>query len=297
MGSASYVLYFFALPGPPDWTPILWSFTFIAVNGQKIYEILVERKGSAEFTAEQEMTYTNYFQPHGVTRKQFEYIHQKARTIHLKKGDVLVREGDQMKDVFLVTSGKTRAHHLGRRLTAVSYTAQPKVELRGGTSGAWVGEMAFFEQDWQKHDDEGNDNQGEGGQSKATPRVRRRETPTGRAMYTIVAEVDDTTVLAWSHDDMQTLLDRSADMRAALTRAMTAAIVSKVVGFTHSRKAASASPWSSVSWLNRLWPWSRDDDEDEDEEERAVVETSEPHKVEVKDKPIYQLADAKNCPS
>ena len=282
-GSASFVLYCLALPGRRDWTPILWSFTFIAVNGQKIYEILVERKGSVVLTAPQEMTYKNYFQPHGLTRKQFEYIIKKTRTIHLKKGDVLIREGEQMKDVFLVTSGKTRAHHLGRRLTAVSFTPEPKTPMKGGTSGAWVGEMAFFEQDWHKHDGDGESIETTKG---GKPSVVRRKTE--RAMYTIVALEDDTTVLAWSHQDMQALLERSGDMRAAMTRCMTSAIVSKVVRFTDSKKAASAAP--TVTWLGSLWPWTRRGGTDEE----RVVETPEPPKVEVKDKPAYTLPEVKN---
>ena len=139
-GSFSYVVYCFALPGPRDWAPILWSLTFIAVNGQKIYQILVERKGSVVLNAEQQAIYENYFQPHGLTLKQFQYINEKAHTIRLKKGDVLVREGEQMKDVFLVTSGKTRAHHMGRRLTAVSF-APPKEkerDLQAAASGVSV---------------------------------------------------------------------------------------------------------------------------------------------------------------
>lgn len=139
-GSLSYVVYFFALPGKRDWAPILWSLTFIAVNGQKIYQILVERKGSVVLNDEQQAIYENYFQPHGLTLKQFEYIIEKARPIRLKKGDVLVREGEQMKDIFLVTSGKTRAHHLGRRLTAVSFTPRKEKDkdLQAAASGVSV---------------------------------------------------------------------------------------------------------------------------------------------------------------
>ena len=137
-GSLSYVIYFFALPGPRDLTPILWSFTFIAVNGHKIYQILVERKGSVELTTEQRTIYENYFQPHGFSLKQFHYVMEKARTIRLKRGEVLIREGDIMKDVFLVTSGKTRAHHLGRRLTAVSFAPEKPSDQQSATAGVRV---------------------------------------------------------------------------------------------------------------------------------------------------------------
>jgi hypothetical protein len=61
-----------------------------------------------------------------------------------------------------------------------------------------------------------------------------------------VAE-EDCTVLRWSHDDMQDLMARSTDMRAALTRAMTAAIVAKVINFTVSRSSAKTT-WAT--WLD-----------------------------------------------
>lgn len=71
------------------------------------------------------------------------------------------------------------------------------------------------------------------------------------AMYTIVAQ-EDCTVLRWSHADMQALMERSTDMRAALTRAMTAAIVAKVINFTVSRASAKAT-WAT--WLDD-WKYS-----------------------------------------
>uniref|UniRef100_A0A7S3L5H0 Cyclic nucleotide-binding domain-containing protein n=1 Tax=Amphora coffeiformis TaxID=265554 RepID=A0A7S3L5H0_9STRA len=290
-GSVSFILYCLTLPGPRDWTPIFWTSTFIAVNGKKIYDIFVERKGSVKLTAGQETTYKNYFEQHGVTRKQFEYIIQKSRTIQLRKGEVLIREGDPMNNVYLVTSGKTRAHHLGRRLTAVSYTTEPKMQLKGGASGAWVGEMAFFEQDWQKHDGDGESSKTPKESNQETGKTTAARQKRERAMYSIVALEDDTTVLAWSHKDMKALLERSPDMRSVLTQAMTAAIVSKVVGFTDSKKAASAS---SLIWLGSLWPWTRRSAVDGTGDVERIVETAEPPKVEVKEKPVYDLPDAKN---
>jgi hypothetical protein len=66
-----------------------------------------------------------------------------------------------------------------------------------------------------------------------------------RSMYTIVAQ-EDCVVLRWRHDAMESLMKKSTDMRAALTRAMTAAIVGKVINFTVSRSKA-AQTWAT--WL------------------------------------------------
>lgn len=293
-----------ALPPPRDWTPILWSLTFLAVNGQKIYQILVERRGSAVLTANEQGMYSSYFQPHGITMKQFQYIMEKARTIRLQKGDILIREGAVMRDVFLVTAGQTRAHFLGRRLTAVSYEPQQQQQQQRGGGGedrrasgaAWVGEMAFIERNWNKEENinsKTNNQHADGpsnGDGETSLVLPRKSVATERAMYTIVALEDDTTVLAWSHADMEALLERSSDMRAGLTRAMTASIVGKVVGFAKSKKAAASR--TMASWLGSLsWFWGNNNHDDA----TRIVETSEPPKVAVGDKSVYTLSDGKDC--
>lgn len=122
-GSLSSVIYFSSLPAAKrSWTPILWSLTFASVNGFKIYQILVERKAPVDLPTDQLDVYQRHFEPHGTTPKQFEIIVKKAQTIRLKRGEVLIGEGEPLRKVYLVTTGRTRAHHLGRRLTAVSYT-------------------------------------------------------------------------------------------------------------------------------------------------------------------------------
>ena len=290
-GSLSSVVYFLS-QAQRSMMPILWSLTFASVNGFKIYQILVERKAKVNLPAEQLDVYRRQFEPHAITPKQFQYIMQKAETIKLKKGDVLIREGEVLRNVYLVTKGHTRAHHMGRRLTAVSYTHDPMTTTAASTtphsagsgdhrpahagppsggSGAWIGEMAFFERNWYQDEEspvsavESVDKNGKK-PTKGKANIKDNEdasnqvpvqsvSTTERAMYTIVALEDDTTVLSWSHADMQALMDRSADMKAALTRAMTAAIVSKVVGFTMSRKATGGGG-GPAAWVGRLWAGS-----------------------------------------
>ena len=152
--------------------------------------------------------------------------------------------------------------------------------------------MAFFELQWEKNHNNAEDD----GQNDAqVAEVRRKPPATERAMYTVVALEDDTTVLAWSHADMQALLDRSSDMRAALTRAMTAAIVGKVVGFANSKKKTSRS-WSTLS----LWPFSwgsnnsisSSSSSTKDPSQPArVTETSAAPKVAVRKRPVYNVSD------
>jgi len=95
-----------------------------------------------------------------------------------------------------------------------------------------------------------------------------RETKTKNSLYTIMV-TDDCTALRWTHGDMEKLMRQSTDMRAALTRAMTAAIVGKVIHFTVSR-SQSRRTWSA--WLND-WQHSagaRIEVDDEDNETQKL---------------------------
>jgi hypothetical protein len=127
---------------------------------------------------------------------------------------------------------------LGRYLTAASSTPvnnnnhhhhhDDHSHSHNDNSGAWVGEMAFIEACW------GNNNNND-----SAPR-------TVNAMYTVVAK-EDCIVWRWTHDEMERLMARSPDMRDALTRAMTSAIVGKVISFTISRSSARPT-WQT--WLD-----------------------------------------------
>eukprot|EP00986_Skeletonema_menzelii_P018726 scaffold26688_cov129-Skeletonema_menzelii.AAC.3 len=104
--------------------------------------------------------------------------------------------------------------------------------------------------------------------------------PITRFISTIVA-VEEVEVIEWSFDEMQKLLQVSNDMQGALTRAMTAAIVGKVVNFMVSRQAAIPQ-WSTMldNW-RAVGPLRTDrfvsddggggDVEDEEEEEKDIL--------------------------
>ena len=225
------------------WPPVAWSGLFTVVNGLKIFEILHERNAKVYMTAEKEKVFVDHFMPHGITPKQFERIERKAKGFKLKKGDFLIRKGYKLDHLYLVIEGSTRAHLLGRQITAASTNPYTKGHRKqGGDSGAWVGEMGFLNSFWEKEqlklkrktEDSGED---------VTKGITK-----GIAIYTIVAD-EDCTVMSWSHDDMAELMESSNDMRSALTRAMTSALVGKVVNLSVSRTSTG---------LPRLTDWLSD---------------------------------------
>jgi CRP-like cAMP-binding protein len=333
-GSLCAIVYHVATP-PLRIPPLLWSGTFAAVNGYKIYEIMQEREGSVQLTTEQEQMYSQFFMPHGVTPKQFEMIYAKAEVVYVKKGTFLVRQNETFHHVFLVVSGTTRASALGRFLTAASTTPTAHEERAGGDSGAWIGEMCLLERVWvkdqkslpmpvaspsspqthtTKHQLDGVDSTRhtavgytdpgllEGnkrplaesdktgatkpnGGSKPIDRASSELPPSDqqapqhklvacRSMHTIVAQ-EDCVVLRWKHADMERLMEKSTDMRAALTRAMTAAIVGKVINFTVSRSKA-AQTWGT--WLSD-WKYNAGAEVYIDEDGKPSTEGSNPENL------------------
>jgi CRP-like cAMP-binding protein len=206
-------------------------------------------------TDDQERAFVEFFMPHGVTPKQFERIDKKAKRFKLKKGELLVRKGDKLDHVYLIIEGSTQAHILGRRLTAASTNDDTRGDqLQGGDSGAWAGEMAFLKRFWEKEQgktvlvasaqSEGKTNNDAENESPSDGGVGKRESSI--AIYTIMAH-EDCTIMSWSHEDMEELMETSVDLRSALTRAMSSALVGKVVNLTISRAEHERVPW--LVWL------------------------------------------------
>ena len=90
--------------------------------------ILQERTGSVNLSEEQEKVYVDHFLTHGITPKQFELIDEKATKFQLKKGQYLIRKGEKLNNVYLVIQGTTKAHILGRHLTAGKFIHELKSE-------------------------------------------------------------------------------------------------------------------------------------------------------------------------
>jgi len=237
-GSLSSVAYFL-LSSPIRWAPIAWSSLFATVNGVKIYKILYERNAQVVLTEHEQDIFVEHFMPSGLTPKQFELLVRKASTLKVKKGDLIVKQGDPLNEIYLVVKGKTRAQYMGRRLTAVSSAPGHREKKVGGDAGAWIGEMTFLEKFGLK-------------EMKKESQAKL----SGDAIYTIVAG-SDCEVLVWSHEDIEALMKSSTDLRASMTRAMTAPIVGKVINFTVSM-GNQKGVWAS--WLND-WKFSGENTE------------------------------------
>lgn len=218
------------------WPSVLWSMIFASVNATKIFSIFHERTAVVHMTDEQERIFVDYFMNHGVTPLQFTWVEKKAQVLLVDKGETLIKKGDVIDRIFLVIHGSTHAHIRGKRLTAASSSPQTRGDqLEGGDSGAWIGELAFLDWFYGRHDD------------KTDRDVQRGKLGRGVALYEIVAD-EDSKVLSWTHEAMEELMETSTDLRAALTRATTAAVVAKVVNLTTGDIDMKKRSW--ISWLS-----------------------------------------------
>lgn len=269
--------------------PILWPSISGSVNLFFITRVLEERHSSVRLTQQQEDVYIKYFLPHGMTPKQFVNTYDLAELKVYPKGSTIIHPGHENHHVYLIIHGKTIRNLHGRKLLEISSAGDGM--FPNATAGDWYGEMCFLEEYGIKQQEQlqshtatppasnaslGSRNQGPipDNNDSSTPHsapsipasliasrhtFRPRDVPAPEPMLkTAVSALeaeDDVTVLRWTHADMEQLMARSTDLRAALTRAMTAAICGKVINLSVSEHAlispsspSAAPPWSS--WLH-----------------------------------------------
>jgi CRP-like cAMP-binding protein len=274
-GSLSSVVYFLSLPPPKVWFPPIWSGIFAITNAYKVYFILEERKGKPKYLTMKEMKiFEEHFMPHGVTPRMFEKLLHISTEIRLEKGQVLIEKGIDLEALYVVKSGCIDAVTglMKRRVTAASTDKGSVKQNEAGNSGAWIGELALLDilaaKDIKKPKivastrptdhtntrvkEEGSSDQAQPIAATASnsnlPLVSKPQarTATKKAILTYIAS-EDTIVYAFDHEELCELLNSSADMRAAFTRAMTAAVVGKVVNLYLSKVDAEKPIWQR--WL------------------------------------------------
>lgn len=279
-GSVSTMIYFGFRKPPRIYLPIIWASIFVLTNTYMVYNIYEERRGSLSkpWTEEEESVYGEHFLPHGVTPRQFEKLLSKASRLILPRGIVLVERGSKFESVYLVTEGYMMARStMSRKVTAASSVPGNRNVLAGGDSGAWIGELAFLEKC-------GNSTFGShSGESSPVSSVQKTvngvlkpnhskevkmelkksndqhhhtesssivQPKAGKIALLSYTASQDSVVLEWKHEDLAEILNSSADMRASLTRAMTAAVVGKVVNLYMSK--------AEVKEQGHWWNWRKE---------------------------------------
>jgi len=277
-GSVSTITYFTFRTPPRIYLPIMWSSIFLLTNAYMVYYIYEERKGSLSkpWTEEEESVYMEHFRTHGVTPRQFEKLLSKASRIILPRGIVLVERGSKFESVYLVIEGVTMARSkLAKKVTAASSVPGNREILTGGDSGAWIGELAFLEKfsnlggspsssiqtninsiegamkpnqslelDKKSNSDEHKKNHEQHHTNDPSSIIQPNATRIALLSYTAS---QDSVVLEWTHEDLAEILNSSVDIRGSLTRAMTAAVVGKVVNL-YTSKAVMTEPGAWWHW-------------------------------------------------
>lgn len=290
-GNTSFVVYSLLQPPPIRWPAVIWSMLFASVNSFNIAKIMNEREGKVYLSPYEEEIYHEHFKPHGVTPKQFEKIMSAGESRIIKKGGVLLRQGEQITSLKLVVRGHTRANVMGRHLTAMGSARGNRHSMQGGNSGAWIGEMAFLQSLWDQDQEStkslqkkfskkisnSSDEDATLGSARGNVEgtiIRAGLPPSDEPHGTTIVAVEDIELVEWSFEDMQKLMKSSRYIQDSLTRAMTAAVVGKVVNFMVSRQSAIPK-WSTFldNWKNPS-PKHRQDEERAESEEEEEEEVS-----------------------
>ncbi|OIO60080.1 MAG: hypothetical protein COZ46_06010 [Verrucomicrobia bacterium CG_4_10_14_3_um_filter_43_23] len=97
------------------WIAILWSFLFILVNLFRIYLIYKENRG-VSFSEEEKDLFLTVFQ--NFTPVEFMRLIKQATWVDFDKGEKLIDEGGQVKDIMLIYKGSANvvAHGIERAL-------------------------------------------------------------------------------------------------------------------------------------------------------------------------------------
>ena len=205
--------------------------------------------------------YEEHFLPHGVTPKQFEKVLRKATKLEVPKDYVILRQGQKVDTVTLVYKGGTCAISTAqRRVTAASSEPTLAKILVGGNAGAWIGEIHFLEvlaaQETGRFSRPRNENgnyffhklrSALSGLTSQNLDKQPSITVSPRPNVLTYKTTKDSTLLQWTFDDLAQLLDSGSDMRSNMTRAMTAAVVGKVVNYTVDKSNEPRPNW--MSWL------------------------------------------------
>lgn len=250
-GSVSMIIYFFARPPPLVIAPIVWSTIFASTNLCMIYLIYEERKGKVEpMTEDEESAYEEHFLPHAVTPRQYEKLLQIAKKRELSKGDILIQKGDEMSSVYLVVRGATEAVNTisKRRVTAASSAKGYKDKFAGGDSGAWIGDIFFF--DYLERREKKLFQKPSPPEILATAPITEvplKRVFTRNAILTYLVTKDSTLVFQWDFEELADLMRTSSELRSSVSRAMTAAVIGKVVNLYISKTDANKPGWKQ--WL------------------------------------------------
>jgi CRP-like cAMP-binding protein len=97
------------------WEPIAWATVFMAINAYHVWRLWLERRPVA-LSPDEEQLYELTFFP--LTRRQFVDFANLGRWADLKAGDVVMRPGDQIREIVVALSecidARVGEHNLGR---------------------------------------------------------------------------------------------------------------------------------------------------------------------------------------
>jgi CRP-like cAMP-binding protein len=128
VAGGSFLLASFLLADPVSWASVGWNVVFSCINGAQITRLLLERRPVRLSRDERALSELAFAQlaPRDVRR-----LAQVAHFDELPRGEVLAREGEKPRALWLVVEGAVRVESAGAQLTRLC-------------EGRFVGEMCFL---------------------------------------------------------------------------------------------------------------------------------------------------------
>ncbi|MEE2746723.1 MAG: cyclic nucleotide-binding domain-containing protein [Pseudomonadota bacterium] len=126
-GIVGIIYNYFIFVGPL-WTPIMWLFLFICINGYRIAGIILERR-SIHFSEEELELHETVFQ--NFTPLEFMKLMRIAEWRHVEGGHQFAKQGYAIEGLSLLFNGEVSIEKDGRHLGS-------------GRDGSMIGEMSFI---------------------------------------------------------------------------------------------------------------------------------------------------------
>jgi|TARA_Y100000310_G_C20470856_1_gene709953 hypothetical protein len=122
------VFYSFNITVEPLWLTIFWLCVFMSINGVRIFNILMERRGIS-FTEEERELFGTIFRQFAPV--EFMKIMRIATWKSAQPEEILATQGEEMDDVKLIFNGEVAIERDGE-------------QIAHSRDGAFIGEMSFI---------------------------------------------------------------------------------------------------------------------------------------------------------
>jgi len=215
MASISLSIVFQYYRAIPLWIPIRWNTLLLGINTVMTASLILERTRADNMPADMENIYLEgHFEKRGFSKVEFLRLFEKATKVHVTKGAMLARDGQENKTLFFVVQGNINIQRKGQHIAEV-------------TANHFIGEMTFLN---YLLADESDENIKSSSSSKPSGTI-------ATADATVVT--DELVAYAWSFDSLTEYLSGEREVRNALSAYMNHDLRAKLAALSEATTNSS----------------------------------------------------------